>query len=206
MGRKIGILGGTFNPIHNGHILLGQVALKQLNLDEIWFMPSGQTNLKRNLYILSKEHRRNLILLSIEEYPNFYLSELELNRAGTTYTYETLMELKKLYPQDLFYFILGADCLFSIEKWKEPSKIMSQAILVSAIRGDSNINELSAQAKYLINKYGASIELLKFDKINISSTEIRTKIFNNEPLSGMVPEKVADYIYEHHLFKGIETI
>ena len=206
MSRKIGILGGTFNPIHNGHILLGEVAHKQLHLDQIWFMPSGQTNLKKDLYILSKEHRRNLILLSIEEYPYFYLSDLELNRAGTTYTYETLLELKQLYPEDSFYFILGADCLFSIEKWKEPSKIMSQATLVSAIRGDSNICELNEQANYLKDKFGAQIKLLKFDKIDISSSKVRAKIKNNEPLSGMVPDKVADYIYKHHLFEGIETI
>lgn len=205
MGRKIGILGGTFNPIHNGHIELAQAALNQLHLDLIWFMPSGQTNLKKELYILPAKERIELIRLAINDYPNFELSQIEIQRPGITYTFETLLQLEEMFPKDELYFILGADCLFSIEKWKEPAIIMQKTILVSAVRGIQNMEELTIQADYLKNKYSARIELLEFQANGISSTQIRAKIAGGEPVEDFLPSKVAKYIKENRLFKGIES-
>lgn len=201
MKRKIGILGGTFNPIHNGHILLGKKALSELKLDQIWIMPSGQTNLKKDLYILPKEERQKLVELAIEDYPDFFLSDIELNRPGITYTYETLMELKTLYPEDEFYFILGADCLFSIEKWMKPEIIMSHAVLASATRGEKDLEDLKAKSEYLAKKFDAKIILLPFSKIDISSSEIRDKINKDESIDHLVPKKVLEYINKNHLYK-----
>lgn len=204
MGRKIGILGGTFNPIHNGHLALGECALKQLDLDEIWFMPSGQTNLKKGLYILPGSDRQALILLAIEGNKNFHFSDIELKRPGITYTYETLTELKKLYPEHEFYFILGADCLFSIEKWVEPSIIMSHSVLVSAVRGDADKISLQKQAEYLEAKFNATIKLLDFPKEDISSSDIRARIANNEPIDHLVPANVAKYIQAHYCYQRMD--
>lgn len=204
MGRKIGILGGTFNPIHNGHLALGECALKQLGLDEIWFMPSGQTNLKKGLYILPGSDRQALILLAIEGNKNFHFSDIELKRPGITYTYETLTELKKLYPEYELHFILGADCLFSIEKWVEPSIIMSHAVLVSAVRGDADKISLQKQAEYLESKFNATIKLLDFPKEDISSSDIRARIANNEPIDHLVPANVAKYIRAHYCYQRMD--
>ena len=202
MGRKIGLLGGTFNPIHNGHLALGECALQQLSLDEIWFMPSNRTNLKKELNILSGENRQRLIELAISGRKKFYLSDIELKRPGTTYTFETLQELKALYPQDEFFFILGADCLFSIEKWMQPEQIMANAILVSAVRGDADKESLYQQASYLQEKYDAKILLLNFPKEDISSSEIRTRILQNKSIEDYVPHTVAEYIQKHSYYKG----
>lgn len=205
MERRIGILGGTFNPIHNGHISLAQTALKELNLDLIWFMPSGQTNLKKEKYILPAKERATLIELAIEKMDFFELSTIEIERPGITYTFETLLQLEKMFPKDSFFFILGADCLFSIEKWKEPSIIMSKTTLVSAIRGEDDISSLKKQAEYLTQKYNAQIYLLNFPAITVSSTEIRSKIANNESVKGLIPNDVEEYIKKHFLYKGMEN-
>lgn len=202
MGRKIGILGGTFNPIHNGHLALAECALEQLSLDEIWFMPSNQTNLKKGLYILPGEARKVLIELAICDKERFRLSDMELKREGITYTFETLCELRSLYPEDAFYFILGADCLFSIEKWMQPMQIMSNATLVSAIRGDADKDALNMQANYLRQTYLAQIILLDFPKEDISSSEIRSMISQNKSISDYVPDNVAEYIQKHSYYKG----
>ena len=204
MGLKIGILGGTFNPIHNGHLSLGECALMQLGLDELWFMPSGQTNLKKGLYILPGQDRAALIKLSIKNHEKFFFSDIELNRPGITYTYETLTELKALYPENEFYFILGADCLFSIEKWKEPAIIMQNAVLVSAIRGSADKDALYNQAKYLEDKFNATIMLLDFPKEDVSSSEIRERIANHQSIEHLVPESVAKYIQTHSCYKRMD--
>lgn len=204
MGRKIGILGGTFNPIHNGHLSLGECALNQLNLDEIWFMPSGQTNLKKGLYVLPGSDRAALILHAIEGKEKFHFSDLELKRPGTTYTYETLSELKIMYPEYEFYFILGADCLFSIERWMEPAIIMSQAVLVSAVRGEADKASLEKQAEYLESKFNAKIKLLDFNKDDVSSSEIRNRIVHGKSIEHLVPPSVAKYIQTHYCYQRMD--
>ncbi|MBQ7358715.1 MAG: nicotinate-nucleotide adenylyltransferase [Lachnospiraceae bacterium] len=205
MERRIGILGGTFNPIHNGHISLAQTALKELDLDTIWFMPSGQTNLKKEMFILPAKARSTLIELAIEKFDSFKLSTIEIERSGITYTFETLLQLEEMFPEDSFFFILGADCLFSIEKWKEPTIIMDKTTLVSAVRGEDDISSLKRQADYLRQKYNAQIHLLNFPAITVSSTEIRSKIANNESVKGLIPIEVEEYIKEHFLYKGMEN-
>lgn len=204
MGLKIGILGGTFNPIHNGHLALGECALTQLGLDEIWFMPSGKTNLKKGLYILPGSDRANLIKLSIENNEKFFFSDIELNRPGTTYTYETLTDLKDAYPEHEFFFILGADCLFSIEKWVQPSIIMKHAVLVSAIRGSADKEALSVKAKYLEEKFNAKIILLDFPKDDVSSSEIRDRISKHQNIEHLVPKSVANYIETHGCYARMD--
>lgn len=205
MGRKIGILGGSFNPIHNGHLALAECALKQLILDEIWFMPSGQTNLKKNLYMLPGPHRQELILLAMKGKDNFFFSDIELKRPGITYTYETLSELRNQYPEDEWYFILGADCLFSIEKWMKPDHIMANAILVSAVRGDADKKALEKQAAYLRTKFHAQIILLDFPKEDISSSEIRERIRLGQSIQGLVPDNVAEYLQKNSCYQRIEN-
>lgn len=199
--KKIGILGGTFNPIHNGHLLLADAALNQLALDEIWFLPSGQPYMKNQSEIVSKEHRYNMVCEAIKNNSKYKISDIEIEKKGNSYTYETLEELKFLYPDYIFYFILGADCIFNIENWKEPQKIFQSCILVSAVRDGVSKIELKKQCDLLINKYGAHIFLLNFKEIEISSTTIRKEIMENASFENYLPKEVADYIIKNYLYK-----
>ncbi len=200
MGKKIGILGGTFNPIHLGHIKLAQVSYEQLLLDKVIFMPSGQSYMKRDMYVIPGEERLKLIDLAIANVSYFESSDIELKRQGNTYTYETLQYLHSQYPEDEFYFILGADCLFSMEKWVHPELIFSQCIIVAAVRNGMDKETLKKQAIKLQNIFQAKIELLDFEELNISSTEIRNKLKKGEPVSDFVPSTVEKYIFAHKLF------
>ncbi len=200
MGKKIGILGGTFNPIHFGHIKLAQVSYEQLLLDKVIFMPSGQSYMKRDMYVVPGEERLKLIDLAIANVSYFESSDIELKRQGNTYTYETLQYLHSQHPEDVFYFILGADCLFSMEKWLHPELIFSQCIIVAAVRNGMDKENLKKQAIKLQNIFQAKIELLDFEELKISSTEIRNKLEKGESVSDFVPSTVEEYIFAHKLF------
>src|SRR5690554_331928 len=118
--KKIGILGGTFDPIQNAHLVLAECSYEQFDLDRVWFMPSKNPPHKINKYIESKEHRSNMIKLAIEDNPHFEFSDFELMRQGLTYTTDTLLMLNQEYTDVKFYFIIGEDSLFDLENWKKP--------------------------------------------------------------------------------------
>lgn len=199
-GKKTGIMGGTFNPPHNGHLELAKAAKEQLHLDEILFMPSGQSYMKQTEKIVSKEDRFNMVCAAIEKYPDYLVSDMEILREGNTYTYETLEQLKKEFPEKSFYFILGADCLYSIDKWREPERIFSSCTLISAVREHVTKQELKQQCTYLEQEFDAKIVLLDFEEMDISSTDIREDVRLGKDISEKVPKEVADYIATHYLY------
>ena len=131
--RKIGIMGGTFDPIHNGHIMLGRQAYAEYNLDEVWYMPSGQPPHKKGRHVTESAERCHMVKLAIQDIPYFVFSDFEVRRTGkNTYTAETLALLGEKYPDVHFYFIVGADSLFEIEKWYHPEEVMARATLMAA--------------------------------------------------------------------------
>ena len=200
---KIGIMGGTFNPIHNGHIKLATAAMKELGLDKVWFMPSKNPPHKLNKNIASEEHRVAMIQLAIKSYVDFELSTLELHREGTTYTSDTLEELHKLYPEDKFYFIIGADSLVNIEKWHKPEVLFKLTTFVVASRDNVDKDILSQHCKYLESKYeDVDIKVLNMNKISVSSTELRSKcsIYIDGKLDNM-DQNVYRYIMSHDIYK-----
>ncbi len=199
--KKIGIMGGTFNPIHLGHLLLAEEAKTQVGLDEILFMPSGCSYMKEESSILSAKERIKMTALAIEDNPSFSLSTLETEREGATYTYETLMLLKEQNPQNEYYFILGADNLFSIEKWKNPQLIFENCILIAAVRGDKDIIQVKEKADLLTEKFGAKVILLSERMVDISSTEIRERIKQGLSVRYMIPQKVFSYIEKYKLYQ-----
>ncbi len=199
--KKIGIMGGTFNPIHNGHIALAQAAFEYCQLDEVWFMPSGYSYMKNKDDIVAGEDRLEMTRLAIEEISYFKCSDLEVKRAGNTYTAETLEILSQMYPNDKFYFIMGADSLFGLPRWKQPEKIASLCTLATVIRDDVNLQELEIQKQHLENTFHANIVLLPFCKIDISSSLVREKLVKGEELDGIIPQKVMSYIEEKRLYK-----
>lgn len=195
---KIGIMGGTFNPIHNGHIMLAEAAYKTFSLDKILFMPSGKSYMKQQ--VLDNGKRVAMVKRAIEEIPYFELSTIEVERPGNTYTSETLQHLTKQNPNVHYYFIMGADSLFHIEKWKNPETIFELSTLICMMRDEYDMTDIKQKGTELTQK-GANILYLNVPKINISSTDIRNRVKLHQSISDFVPVKVAEYILQEHLYE-----
>lgn len=199
--RKIGILGGTFNPIHNGHIALAKSALKAEALDEVILMPSGESYLKSHMQVLDAKNRYEMVKLAVKDEPFLSVSDMEIMRPGNTYTYETLTQLKQNAPDDIFYFIVGADNLFSMESWKRPEEIFANCILLVAVRDNMNKYCLSKKCSELKNKFQADIRLLPFENTPISSTQIRERVSQGLGIMDLVPKQVDNYIRKQGFYK-----
>lgn len=197
----IGIMGGTFDPIHNGHLLLAGQAYEEYRLAEIWFMPSGQPPHKKNRRVSPVKDRCEMVRLAIAGTAHFVFSDFETARPGYSYTAQTLKLLHEQYPQHRFFFIVGADSLYQIESWYHPSEVMENAILLAAGRayGQTGRN-LDDQIAYLTAVYQTRIYRLHGAGIDISSEELRAMAARGEPLASYVPEPVEEYIQAHRLY------
>lgn len=198
--KRTGIMGGTFNPIHIGHLLLAETAKEELGLNEVLFIPSGCSYMKEETDVADKRMRLDMTRIAIEDNPFFRLSAIEVEREGNTYTYETLLLLRKEKPDTEFYFIVGADSLFHIENWREPQTIFGSCTILAAIRDDKGRQELTEQIEYLTKKYGACILPLPMKEIPISSTDIRSRRKEMRSIRYLVPDKVIAYMDENRLY------
>lgn len=202
---KIGIMGGTFDPVHNGHLMLAHYAYRQFELDQVWFLPNGCPPHKSQETIESEPfHRARMVKLAIEEIPYFKLSSYELEQESTSYSYQTMEYFHSRYPQDTFAFIIGADSLFTIESWKYPRRLLAVCDILAAYRDDKGTPEMMAQIEYLEQKYEARIQLLETPVMDVSSHEIRRMIKDGADVKGLMPEVVEEYIVSHNLFKDEE--
>lgn len=197
---KVGFFGGTFNPIHNAHLRIAQEAQKRFRLDRILLVPSGYSWMKDPKEIAPKEDRLRMAELAAEECEGFTVSTIETDQEGPTYSYETLQKLKVLYPEDDIYFIIGADQLFILEKWKNPEEIIRLATILVADRGGFDRQEMEEKAAELEKNFGGMIMIYHMESSELSSTELRRKIRDGEDISAYVPEKVAEYIEKRRLY------
>lgn len=198
---RIGILGGTFDPIHNGHLRLGREAYEEFGLDAVWFMPSGNPPHKKDHKITEGELRECMVKLAIADTPYFLYSDFELNREGNTYTAQTLSLLRNTYREHTFYFIIGADSLYQIEQWFHPDEVMELAVLLVAGRAYRDDHQpLEKQIEYLARRYGAKIHPIHCREMDVSSEEIRAAVAAGQPISRYVPEAVEQYIMNHGLY------
>ena len=200
--KRIGIMGGTFNPIHQGHLLLAEQAREYCELDEVLFIPSGNSYMKDSSEILDGEIRIFMTAAAIEDNPSFTLSTMEMESEGATYTCDTIQDLREKEPFAQYYFIMGADSLFSMESWKDPGEIFKNCILVAAARDSRDTFSLTEKATELQAKYQARIIILPERKIDISSSEVRSRIREGKSVRYMIPDKVIDYISSNHLYCG----
>ena len=198
--KKIGIMGGTFNPIHNGHLALANAAFRYCELDEVWFMPSGISYLKLHDNVVPAHHRLKMTELAVEPYPLFKVSDIEVEREGNTYTVDTLRFLHDKYPEFKFYFIMGADSLYGLPKWKEPEVIASLCSFAVVTRDDIDSQELMEKAECIKTSLKADVIIVPFSKLNISSRNIREMLKNNCSVDGILPEKVLNYIKKNCLY------
>lgn len=196
---RVGIIGGTFDPIHLAHIYIAEEAKKKLNLDKVIFMPAGIQPLKTDKKVTEASLRLEMVQKAIEGKIGFEVSDYEIKKEGKSYTYKTLEHFYKEY-KDL-YFITGADCLLGIDKWKEMDKIFSLCKFVVFTRPGYNNEELVNKKRFVEEKYNGDIILLEVPGIHISSTDIREKIINNEKVDDILPAVVLDIIKEKGLYR-----
>ncbi|UTB44053.1 nicotinate-nucleotide adenylyltransferase [Dorea longicatena] len=200
---KIGIMGGTFDPVHNGHLMLGHAAYKAFSLDQIWFMPNGNPPHKKSETIKSTaEDRMKMTSLAIAPFPEFVLQPYEALRAEVSCSYQTMEHFSKIYPDDEFYFIIGADSLMAIETWIHPERIFPTCTILATYRNEVKTKEeMNRQIQYLSEKYHAKIRLLETPLMPVSSHELRASLQSGDSVSEYMPAAVCSYIKQHHLYR-----
>jgi nicotinate-nucleotide adenylyltransferase len=200
-GKKIGILGGTFNPIHSGHINIAKSALSECNLDEVWFIPNGCPPHKSIDDNISAISRFKMVSSMISNEDKFYINDIELSSIEYNYTHETLKKLSEQFPNNKYYFIMGEDSLNSFDTWKKPELICKYASIIVAVRSENNKSLAKLVTKYA-EKYNGEFIFLNCDYIDISSTKLREDV-NRLPLDKLdnIESNTVNYIKEHMLYE-----
>lgn len=199
MKIKTGIIGGTFNPIHNAHLLIAEHAREQFGLDSVWFMTSGNPPHKRDMKIIDACIRENMVRLAVSDNPHFEVCSYETERGEYSYTANTLTEFAKLYPEREFYFIIGADSLEQMITWYKPEVITAHCkILVYAREGTDNLGLL---AKERGAQFGADIQIIDAPLFDVSSSMIRERVRTGRTVRYMLPRAVEEYIKDNKLYK-----
>ena len=203
---KLGILGGTFDPIHIGHLMIAQEAAIRLALDEVWFIPTGQPWLKNGSKISPANDRLEMVRRAIRCNSGFKVSTIEIDRPGPTYTVDTLESLREGDAKgDSLFFILGMDSLEDLHQWHQPERLFDLCTLVGVSRPAQRTFDLRSLDHI---RPGAASEIAIIDSldIGISGNEIRRRVFQYLPITDWVPSIIEKYIYEHHLYEedGIE--
>ncbi|MDP3012535.1 MAG: nicotinate-nucleotide adenylyltransferase [Candidatus Hydromicrobium sp.] len=203
--KKIGIMGGTFNPIHHGHLVTAQEALSQFKLDKVIFIPTGNPPHKIENEVASAEDRYTMTVIATSSNSNFFVSRMEIDRKGESYTIDTVRQLRKIYGKNsLLYFITGADAILEILTWKNTDEIVSLCKFIAATRPGYNLSRIEDLRKRLFGKAGTTDEkiyVMEIPALSISSTDIRNRVKHNRPIDYLLPEGVSNYILKHELYK-----
>ena len=202
--KKIGILGGTFNPIHLAHLYIAYEAKSQLNLDKVIFIPTGNPPHKKDKKILEADLRYNMVYEAIKNYEDFEISKYEVEKEGYSYTFETLKHFKA--KDNELYFITGADCLMDIEKWKNPEEIFRLSRFVVFNRAGYNEENLKIQKNKIEEKFNTNIDFLDIIDLEISSSMIRERINEGKRVDFFLSKEVLSYIQENNIYDYCNNI
>jgi nicotinate-nucleotide adenylyltransferase len=198
---KLGVLGGTFDPIHNGHLAVADEVRKRLELDEILFVPAGQPWLKAGKPLTEAEHRMEMVRLAVADRPYYKLSTMEIDREGPSYTVDTMSELKnQRADEDELFFILGWDSLAELPEWREPERIIRLCQLVAVPRPGYPRPDLKV-LESSIPGLNERVTVLDKPTVDISASDIRERAAKRLSISGLVPDAVARYIRENGLYR-----
>jgi len=192
--RKIGILGGTFDPIHLGHLVLAEQVKEKLRLDQVIFIPSANPPHKTKRKLSPAKDRFRMTKLALKNNPGFSISDIEVKRKGLSYTVDTLRELKNLFPDQKIFFLTGSDVLNEIQTWKDPEQIYKLVKVVIAIRPCFDIFDFE-------NYFAKKSIIVPINGVKISSTQIREKIRRGQSIRYLVPAKVEEYIKKKNLYR-----
>ncbi|HZK00661.1 MAG TPA: nicotinate-nucleotide adenylyltransferase [Tissierellaceae bacterium] len=197
---KIGIMGGTFNPIHHGHLILSEYIRIHVNLDKIIFIPTGNPPHKDRQNILDGGIRLEMVRLAIKNNPYFTATDIEVKRPEISYTIDTIIHLKEIYRDCDLYMIIGSDTLLSLYTWKDISYILGQVKFIVADRLGLHDDDVEKEIKRLNNKYSSNIISVDSPVIDISSTLIRQRLKANLSVKYLLPEAVEEYIIENKYY------
>ncbi len=193
--KKIGLFGGTFDPVHNGHLIISEYLWDLLELEEIWFIPAKKHPLKNNMGITPTAHRLEMLKLAVADNPHLKISEVETKRAGVSYTIDTLIELENRMGGNpvRFYFFIGMDNVNDLHRWKSPDRILEKSQVVAF--GRPGFEPRKEAEKYL-----ARIKFVHVPLLEISSTLIRKRISEGRSVRYLIPESVERYIHDKQLY------
>lgn len=196
---RVGIIGGSFDPVHMAHIKLAECAYRELQLEKVIFIPAYIQPFKKDRKVTDEIHRINMLKLALSEYPYFEVSDIEIRMKGDSYTARTLTVLESEYPD--MVFIMGADSYMSLERWYHPEIIFQKAHIACAVRDDSSMDKLKEKEEQYREKYQGTTYFLNMPRTDMSSTDIRDRISNGDSLNGSISENVMEYIKEHKLYE-----
>ena len=199
--RKLAIMGGTFDPIHMGHLVTAEEVRHEFHVDEVLFVPTGHPPHKSNINMTTCEHRYLMTVLATAANPYFKVSRIEIEREGVTYTIDTIKELKRIYGNEVqLYFITGADAVHKILSWKESAELLQICDFVAVTRPGYNKEELIDQIEELNKQYETNIHFLEVPALAISSSDIRRRLNEMKPIKYLVPQEIENYIKKHELY------
>ncbi|MBR5309618.1 MAG: nicotinate (nicotinamide) nucleotide adenylyltransferase [Oscillospiraceae bacterium] len=196
---KIGIYGGSFDPVHKGHVNAAINFMEELSLDKVIVIPAYQPPHKKGLAMTPSEHRMNMCRLAFGELDGFEVSDIEIQRADEGYMADTVEQLREIYPDDEFYLLIGGDMLLSFRRWYEWHRITNEAVLAVAARNWEDDAALEAEAA-ILRSNGAEVRIVPIDVKELSSTEVREAVRRADDIASMVPKGVDEYIWNHYLY------
>jgi nicotinate-nucleotide adenylyltransferase len=194
---KIGILGGTFDPPHTGHLALARAAMEQLELDEVLLLPANRNPLKETRPVASGRERLEMTQRLVQDEPNMGVSDQEITRGGPSYSVDTVTELYMARPAD-YWFLIGADALKTVPEWKNVAKMLRMCRLGVAVRPPMTDHDVMARAP---TEFRDRIDVVKMKPMDVSSTEIRRRIGEGRPVSAWLPPPVLKYVEEKRLYR-----
>jgi nicotinate-nucleotide adenylyltransferase len=202
--KKIGIIGGSFDPVHIGHLIIAQDAAERLELSQVIFVPAAIPPHKQHLQQANIEHRVNMLQIALEGDIRFSVSDIEMRRGGVSYTIDTVRELKALHPDSELVLIVGSDTLVDLHNWYQPEELLSLCEVASFLRpGENSVDQIAEKICFSTTQKKAVMKnLIKAHQVEVSSTEIRMRVAEGLGIRYLVPPEVEMYIYEHSLYTG----
>lgn len=203
---KLGIFGGTFDPIHNGHLVIAEHVRESLGLDKVLFMPAGRPWFKANIPVTEARHRLEMVRLAVADNPRFEVSDIEVLREGPTYTIDSLKALREETSATVeFYVILGFDALNELHRWRDPREVLDMTTVVGVARPDADVVDREALESI---RSGASEEIAIVDgpRVDISAASVRKRMADGLPVDGLIPQVVHSYIERHGLYGREEQV
>jgi nicotinate-nucleotide adenylyltransferase len=199
--QRIGLLGGTFDPIHYGHLTIAQLALESCRLDQLIFIPAGEPPHKNQKTITTAVHRLRMVELALKPHPQFQLNDVEIRQEKPSYSINLLAYFQELYPTADLYLIMGADSLMELETWYEYQKLLSQTYLIVMKRDGVPVQKLKDKISHFVHAYGAHIHVATSIQLHISSSQIRDLVRQHQSIRYFTPAPVQQYIDSHHLYR-----
>lgn len=199
--KKIAIFGGTFNPVHNGHIHLLQEYMKKISFDQIFIVPAKVPPHKEYHKSITNAQRFTMCKLAFQSVPGAVVSDIEFQFTDKSYTINTIREFRKQYPNDAFYIIIGSDMLFTFDKWHAYQEILKEVTLLAAARNQNEYKKMQDKATKLMKETDGKVEILDIIPLPLTSSAIRQKIKTGHTIVPYVPKAVTDYIEQQKLYQ-----